>query len=157
VNNRASGQSKGESPRVALPSGVGEIRRSAACDQPSSEHHPRKSNLWEQLSASKFPWRFPVLHGLFCELRSFYHRIRLLWKRGHTRQLETGYIYQPSQIPEYLELNKRTQARTLGIQKLLSDFPWMSAEDCYPFLLGWDAGEEWCEHLNSVKNDGRSQ
>ncbi len=105
----------------------------------------KNASLLERLSVSRFPFRHPVLHGLLLELRSFRHRIRLLWQLGGTRLLETGSVYQQTSHPLYLVLNRQTRLRTLGIQHLLAEQPWVSGEDCRLFLMGWNKGWESSE------------
>jgi hypothetical protein len=112
---------------------------------PSRKLHPEKvPNLWERLSRSKFPYRLPRFYGLILELRSSFHRIRLVWQRGEVRPLQMGPVWERVS-PALLIANKRTRARTQGIQQLLSSLPWLSPEDGYLFLLGWDAGLEFGE------------
>jgi len=120
-------------------SGAGAPRRTLQCRQNAS--------LLERLSVSKFPRHYPRLYGLLFEVRSFRHRIQLLWRRGSTRQLEMGSVFVEAS-PGFLSRNKRTQARSKDIQKLLADCPYLSFEDCHLFLLGWDAGEGW--HMTSA-------
>jgi hypothetical protein len=130
------------------------VRPSAVGAQPRSERNRQTASLFERLSASKFPFRHPILHGLLFELRSFRHRIQLLWQRGGTRLLETGSVYQQTGPPSCLVLNRQTQLRTQGIQRLLSECPWLSGEDCYLFLMGWNRGWESCEGLDTAKSSG---
>jgi len=66
------------------------LHRSGAYAQPRTKLCPKSASLLERLSVSKFPFRHPVLYGLFLELRSVAHRIRSLMKRGGTRPLEIG-------------------------------------------------------------------
>lgn len=107
-------------------------------------------------SASKFPFRHPRLHGLFLELRSFLHRILLVWRQGGTRPLEMGLVYQASDDQKSFHVNTRTQARIRDTQELLKRFPWCSGEDCQIFLLGWDSGSEWRGYADtSSKNVDR--
>jgi hypothetical protein len=53
--------------------------------------------------------------------------------------------------------NRRTQARSQGIQKLLSDSPWLTPEDFRLFLAGWDTAEEWRERLDRQDSSVCSQ
>ena len=77
--------------RVDMSTGVVRgVPQSEVCAQLHSERYPKTASLLERLSASKFPFRHPILHGLLFELRSFCHRIQLLRQRGGTRLLETG-------------------------------------------------------------------
>jgi hypothetical protein len=110
--------------------------------QPYNERYPKNANLPEQPSASKFPVRHPILHGLFLELCSFRHRIQLLWQQGGTRSLEIGPVYQQTNSQSYPVLNKQTHLRIQGIQRLLAECPWLSGEDCRLFLLGWNRALE---------------
>ena len=119
--------------------------QSGDCVRPCSERYPRHASFWDRLAASKFPFRHPLLHGLLLELCSFRHRIRLLWKRGGTRLLEIGSVYQEQGHPSCLVLNRQTHLRTQGIQRLLSECPWLTGEDCHLFLTGWNAALESCE------------
>jgi len=143
--------------QTVLPSGVSGIHRSAICAQPRTERCQKTSNLLERLSMSKFPYRHPVLYGLLFELRSFGHRIQSLRKRGDIRPLEIGFVYQPLDAHGCLVRNKLTQARSTGIQQLLAEYPWLSAEDCYLFLVGWNAGREWHESLGTAENSDDRQ
>jgi hypothetical protein len=77
-----------------LLSGELPLRRSGACAHRRIKLYLKNASLLERLSVSKFPFRHPVLYGLFLELRSFAHRIRSLVKRGGTRPLEIGSVYQ---------------------------------------------------------------
>lgn len=135
----------------SLPKGGGDDGRSRISP------HPKKASLLEWLSVSKFPYRHPVLYGLLFELRSFLHRIQLVRKRGGTRSLEIGLTYQQQDAQSGLVPNSQTQARTLGIQKLLSAYPWVSGEDCHLFLIGWNAAQEWRESFDIVKSSGDKQ
>ncbi|HTC47094.1 MAG TPA: hypothetical protein VK722_07210 [Candidatus Aquilonibacter sp.] len=105
------------------------------------DNRGQTSSLWEQLSLSKFPYRWKLLYGLLLEIRSFYHRILLLQKRGCIRQLEMGLVYEKANDGS-LTLNKQTRARTQDMQRLLASLPWLSPEDGYLMLLGWNAGSE---------------
>ena len=131
---------------------------SAIGAQPNIVRTRKTSSLLKWLSVSKFPFRHPVLYGSLLELRSFLHRIQSLRKQGDILPLEIGLAYQQSSDPKYLVRNRRTQARSQGIQKLLSGSPWLSTEDCRLFLKGWDSAEELgkgsCIEENSV--DGPS-
>ena len=118
------------------------VRQSGVYDRLHKERFLKTSSLLERLSVSKFPLRSPRLYGLLFELRSFAHRIRSLWKRGHTRPIQIGLAFQLD-AQQFLVRNKRTQARSTDIRKLHADSPWLSLEDCHLFLRGWDAGEEW--------------
>ena len=125
-----------------LPNVFPLIRQSGACAQHRKLQCRQTASLLERLSVSKFPRRHPILYGLAFEFRTFYHRIQLLGRRGCTRPLEIGPVFEEAS-PGCLVHNKRTQARSRDIQKLLADSPYLSFEDCHLFLLGWDAGEEW--------------
>ena len=58
------------------------------------------------------------------------------------RGARIGPVYQT--LPDgFLLPNIRSQGRSLGIQKLRADSPWMTTEDCAIFLQGWDTAEEW--------------
>jgi hypothetical protein len=102
-------------------------------------------NLWARLSVSKFPYRFPLSYALFLELCSFYHRIRLLSKRGDVRQPQMGLVWETSGLGHLIP-NRRTQTRIRDMQRLLSSKPWLSPEDWRLFLIGWDAGSEYSAH-----------
>jgi hypothetical protein len=97
--------------------------------------------------------RHPVLHGSLLDFRSFLYRIRLLWKRGGTRSLRIGWVYQQRGAQQGLALNRETQARSMGMQQLLFDCPWLSSEDCHLWLIGWNAGREWRESLGTAENN----
>jgi hypothetical protein len=128
------------------------VPRNAMGVRPRSEHYQKNASPLERLSVSKFPFRRPILHGLLLELRSFRHRIQLLWQRGGTRLLETGLVYQQTLPQSYPVLNKQTQLRTQGIKRLLAEFPWLTGEDCHLFLLGWNAGLESGVCLDTAQN-----
>jgi hypothetical protein len=127
--------------------------RSGVDDPPNTERYRGIASLLDRLSTSKFLFRYPVLRGSLLELRSCYHRIRLLRKRGHSRQPEIGFLYQESHVPGYLVLNTQTQARTRGIQKMLDEFPWATVEDFCLFLRGWRAAEEYGASLGTQESD----
>src|SRR5258708_24193402 len=126
-----------------LPHGVCGTRQNEGCVQPNSGSNLENANLWERFSASRIPYRYPVMYESICLLRSCGHRIRSLWRRGYILRAETGPVYQQSSPLGYLERNERTQARSQGIQKLLSESPWLTTEDFRIFLAGWDMAEEW--------------
>jgi hypothetical protein len=119
--------------------------RNRESDCPRNERHQKKSSFLHRLSESKFPTIFPRLYGLLFELRSFRYRIVFLWRRGGTRSLQIGPVFDADRNG-FLVQNKRTQARNWDIQKLLSDFPFLAPEDCHLFLLGWDAGSGFRAH-----------
>ena len=100
------------------------------------------SNLWERLSVSRFPFRFPLLYGSLLESRSFYHRIRCLSRRGDISRSQMGPLWETS-VLGHLILNKRTQARIQDMQRMLSSEPWRSPEEWDLYLMGWDAGSEY--------------
>jgi hypothetical protein len=140
-----------------VSSGVLPLGHSEVDAQPHIARSLQNSSFWERLSVSKFPYRHPVLYGSLLELRSFAHRIRSLVKRGDIRPVEIGFVFQQSPFQQHLVRNRRTQARTTDIQKLLSDCPWLSGEDCYLFLQGWIAGEEWHRSLGTAESGGYSR
>jgi hypothetical protein len=147
--------SKRASQRVsngALPLGRSEIG-----GQLRKELCPKNASLLIPLSVSRFPQRHPVLYGSLLELRSFGHRIRFLVKRGGIRPAEIGPVYQQSPVPGYLVRNTRSQARIQGIQKLLSDSPWLTTDDCHLFLAGWDSAEEWRASSDTAESGGYSR
>ena len=109
-------------------------------DRLRSEHQTRIENLWERLSASTVPYRFPRWYALLLELRSFCHRIQLLRRRGRIAYLEMGPVWEASATGDLVP-NKRGQARSQDMQEFLSSSPWLSPEDCHEYLIGWDAGE----------------
>ncbi len=119
----------------------------------------RNAILRVRLSASNFLYRHDVLYGSILELRNCFHRIQSLWKRGYMRGAQIGPVYQ-TLADGFLVPNIRSQGRSLGIQKLRADSPWMTTEDCVIFLLGWDKAEEWrasdrCDTKDSTL-DGQS-
>lgn len=134
-----------------LPNEV-QSHQSEACVQPRIAQSRRNASFWEWLLASSFPYRHPVLYGSLLELRNCLHRIQSLRKQGDIRPAQIGPVYQQSQLPGYLVRNKRSQGRSLGIQKLLSDSPWLTTEDCRLFLAGWDTAEEWRDGLGKQDN-----
>jgi|ERR1035441_9656683 hypothetical protein len=141
---------------LVLPDGFREIRQNAICAPPRTERCRRIASLLERLSTSRFPFRHPVLHGLILELCSFAHRTRLLWKRGDTRSVEMGSVWELD-AQQHLVPNRRTQARNADIQKLFSEYPWCSPEDWHVFLLGWDAGSEWRKNYDTAETGDDTQ
>jgi hypothetical protein len=138
---------------VRLELGYCVLPRSADGARSHSVPYQKTSSVWDRLSASKFPFRHPVLHGSLLDFRSFLYRIRLLWKRGGTRSLRIGWVYQQRGAQQGLALNRETQARSMGMQQLLFDCPWLSSEDCHLWLIGWNAGREWRESLGTAENN----
>jgi len=114
----------------------------------------RIASFLVSFSASKFPYRFPKLHGLFSEICSCCHRIRLVWLRGGARQLDIYPVYQTRSLQTVCQMNTRILARSRDIQKLVTDAPWCSMEDRYLFLLGWDLGSEWSADFGNSNNCG---
>lgn len=121
---------------------------------PRNGRYLRIASLLAGFSISRLPYRFPRLHGLFLELCSFRHRIQLVWRRGGTCFLETGPVYQQTSLQSHPVLNRQTQLRTQGIQRLLSEYPWLSGEDCNLFLMGWNKGWKSCETLGTANSSG---
>jgi hypothetical protein len=119
-----------------------------------SERKKGMSSLLERLSVSRFPYRFPRWYALLLELRTFYHRIQLLRKRGRIAYLEMGPAWEASPTGGLVP-NKRAQARSMDMQQLLSLYCWLSPEDCHVYLLGWDAGEGYalCNHRSGDSVD----
>jgi hypothetical protein len=130
--------------RSSLPINDGLIHR---------EHLAKTSILWERLSTSRFPYRHTRLYALLLELRSSYHRILLVWKRGDIREIQTGLVWEKIS-PECLTLNRRTLGRKTDMQLLLSSLPWLSPEDWHLFLLGWDGGWECRANTSMELNSG---
>jgi hypothetical protein len=92
--------------------------------------------------ACKFQMRYPKLYVSVLELRSFYRRIRLLYKRDSIIPLQTGLVWE--RYPDRsLRVNMRSQGRIRDIQNLLARQSWASPYDLRLFLSGWDAGCEW--------------
>jgi hypothetical protein len=112
-------------------------------------------NLWVRRFVSKFPYRFPLSYALLLELRSFYHRTRLLSKRGDVRQPQMGLAWETSALGHLIP-NIRTQTRIRDMQRLLSSQPWLSPEDWHLFLIGWDAGSEYSEREDRADTQERS-
>jgi hypothetical protein len=143
--------------RPTPPNELREIHRSAACVHSRTAPSRKTPSLLERLSLSKFPWRHPVLYGSLLELRSLVGRIQCLRRQGDIRPIEIGLVYQQTSAGSHLVRNRRSQARSRGIQQLLAACPWASNEDGRLFLAGWDAAEEWREILDSAENSERSQ
>jgi hypothetical protein len=101
----------------------------------------KTSSLWERLSVSTVPYRLQLLYGLLLELRSLYHRIRLLVLRKGMSLPQMGRVFQLDD-DGCLVPNSRTQAHTMDMQQLRERHPWLSPEDWNLFLIGWDAGWE---------------
>jgi len=134
--------------QLVSPRGLG-IDPNGVDGQPHTVQSHRSASLWDWLWASTFPCQYPKLYGSLLELRNCTHRIQSLWKQEGIRYARIGPVYQPSEVAGHLLLNKRTQGRSLGIQKLLSDSPWLTSDDSCLFLAGWDAAEEWRERLDT--------
>ena len=126
-----------------LSSEFRETHRNGDCLPLRTGQTHRNATLRGRLSVSNFLYRHELLYGSILELCNCLHRIQSLWKLGYIRPAEIGPVYQQSPVPGFLVRNTRSQGRSLGIQKLLSDSPWMTTEDCAIFLLGWDRAEEW--------------
>jgi hypothetical protein len=109
---------------------------------PRNRLYLRIATLLVGFSVSRLPYRFPRLHGLFSELRSFRQRIRLVWQRGESRPLQMGPLYRVDSQSGVMVENTRTQSRIRDIQRLKLECPWAACEDAHFFLLGWDAGWE---------------
>jgi hypothetical protein len=122
-------------------------------DRSRTSKSGRIAIAWERLSASKFPYRCQLLYGLLLELRSLHHRIRRLWKRGDILQPQMGPVWEKT-TPGHLIPSERTRARIRDTQQLLVCQPWLSPEDWQLFLLGWDAGSEYCaDHTKEDRSD----
>jgi hypothetical protein len=132
--------------------GVALMSRVAIGDRSDNGQSPEIANPSEVPSVSKFPYRYPRLHGLFLELCSFLHRIPQVWRQGGTRRLEIGSVYQRQDDQISFRLNMQTQARIRDMQRLLVQVPWCSGEDCRLFLLGWNAGSEWRDGSGNPNN-----
>jgi hypothetical protein len=132
--------------------GVVLMGRGVIGDRSDNGQSPEIANPSVLPSVSKFPFRFPRLHGLFWELCSFLHRIQLVWQRGGTRPLEIGSVYQRQDNQTSYRVNMQTRARILDMQRLLVNFPSCSGQDCQFFLLGWNAGSEWNDGLDNPDN-----
>jgi hypothetical protein len=135
--------------RPVLPRGFW-FDRNGVGAQRHNEQSDQNANLWDWSLASRFLYRFRVLHGSLSELRNCFHRIRSLKRQGDIRPFEIGPVYHKGPVPAHLVRNVRSPGRSLGIQKLLAEFPWMTTEDCRIFLSGWDTAEEWRERLDTV-------
>jgi len=133
--------------------GVVLMGRSAIGDQPDNGQSPEIANPLAVPSVSKFPYRYPRLHGLFLEPCSFLHRIPLVWRQGGTRPLEIGSVYQRQDDQISFRVNMQTQARILDMQRLMASAPWCSGEDHQLFLLGWNAGSGWRDALDNPNNN----
>jgi hypothetical protein len=99
----------------------------------------------------RFQLRYQRLYGAFLELRSCFHRIRLLCKRGSIAAARTGPAWVACR-DQILRVNTRSQDRILDIQSLQEQCPWVSPEDLVLFLSGWDAGWE-CALRNHDRSD----
>jgi hypothetical protein len=132
------------------------VRRSGVYARLHKGQYPKNTSLWVRLSGSTFPSGFPRLYGSLLELRSFYHHIRLVCRRGHTRRLEMGHTFQLTSLG-CLVRNTRTQARSTDMRTLLSDLPWLSPENLHLFLAGWDAGSGYREDADTARSSDDSQ
>jgi hypothetical protein len=116
----------------------------------------RISSLWAWLSASSFPYRFRLLYGLLLELRSLFHRIQLLRRRGHSSQPRMGRVWTLVSSGQLVP-NAETQSRTLDMQQIRDRYPWLSPEDWNLFLIGWDAGWESNVRVGTQGSSGQQQ
>ncbi len=116
--------------------------------QPRIANQARISIRWERLSVSSFPYRHPILYALLLELRSSYHRIRLAWQRGGTREIQMGPTWQRL-LSGHLIPNKQTQGRIEDMRRWLSSREWSSPEEWDVFLKGWDAGWVFRDRLDT--------
>lgn len=126
--------------RPELPTEPFYLSENGAYVLPGSVLIRQIANFLDQFSADRLGHSFPRLHGLFSELCSFRHRIRLVWQRGGNRPLQMGWLHRVDPQSGKVVENTRTQARTRDIGRLKDECPWMSCEDAYLFLLGWDFG-----------------
>lgn len=90
----------------------------------------------------RFCWRHPILHESWSEVRNLFCRIRLLYTRGRASAVGTGRVYLSSRH-RGLRLNKTSQGRKYGIERLLVFRPWASLQELQLFRCGWEAGREW--------------
>src|SRR6266446_7997393 len=77
---------------------------------------------------------------LVSEVRSFPHRIRMLFQKTN-RPLDLGPLYEELPSGELVPC-KATIARTQYVEFLLARYPWASDADILLALDGWDKGTE---------------
>lgn len=125
-----------------------ELNQNGDCGLSRNEQSSSSAKVVDQSWLSTtISWRFPRVRALLSELRSFRHRIVLLWRRGNTRPLNMGLAYQATDGGSLVP-NRRTQSRIRDTQRLLSESRFLSLEDCHLFLCGWDAGWETRDRLD---------
>ena len=83
-----------------------------------------------------------VLYRAYVACRSFRGHIRILFSKAGTR-VDLG---ASCRIQDGCFLaNTRTVARAEGIERILATHPWADSVDLRIFLIGFDAGEEYCK------------
>lgn len=86
-------------------------------------------------------------YALRLEGRSFYGHIQTLLAKRHWG-VDLGPLYE--NLPgERLFENKRTAARSAGMEALVSEHPWASSIDLQIFLEGFHAGEQYALHMTN--------
>jgi hypothetical protein len=93
--------------------------------------------------------RVTQVNKLVCALRqegrSFFGRIQTLLERRQWG-LILGAALERDSTGQLLP-NKRTNARSDGIQELVARYPWASTTDLEIFLSGFDMGERFALHI----------
>jgi hypothetical protein len=140
--------------RPELPTEAFYLSGAGAYVHPGNALIRRIATFLDQFSADRFGYSFPRLHELFSELCSFRHRIALVWRRGGSRPLQMGPLCRIDSQSGAVVENTRTQSRIRDIERLKMEYSWVSCEDGYLFLLGWDAGWGSSGALGSLETNG---
>lgn len=86
------------------------------------------------------------LYTLQLEVRSFYHSMKESLSKKHSGVI-LGAHFELSSSGHRM-LNKRTDARSCGIQELTSRYPWANNSQILAYLEGFDKGEQFA--LNTL-------
>jgi hypothetical protein len=127
--------------------------------QPLRRQHPdqyrtrqrRWDAVWRYTPSLLLRWATALLRfvcALRLEARSFVGRTReLLAKERWGADL--GPLSE--RLPDgHLSPNRRTDARSRGIQELVSAYPWASSFDLQAYLAGFDAGERFALNIPDI-------
>jgi hypothetical protein len=101
-----------------------------------------KFRMQVRFVALGYLWRWDRMRRIWVSaFRSFRSHIQILIaKEPKLGDLGSGYQYDAD---GHLQLNTRTEARSLYIEKWSSVSPWSDSVDLETFLMGFDAGEQW--------------
>jgi hypothetical protein len=145
-----------EKARERVSTNAGMMRQNSTSCRIGRSLSRRNASLWDRLSLSRIPHRYPVLYKLLSDTRNCFQRIQFLWTEGHTLPARTGLPYQQSARSGYLVLNKGCQVHSLGIQKLRSDSIWSMTENPRLFSVGWDKEEVFGAHSDNATSNVES-